>query len=228
MTFVDKIFFKYFKFQTTYSQCGEDVILSHIFNSLKIDKVQYLDIGANHPQMASNTYLFYKNGGQGVCVEPNPSLHSQIKAKRKRDVCLNAGIATNGQSELDFYIMDVHTLSTFSKQDAESLAKEGAYKIQEVVKVPVLTINEVLGKYFTVKNIDLVSLDVEGLNEEIVESLDLIKFRPKVLCIETLTFSSGNLGSKITPITEKLLANGYYPYADTYLNTIFIDKAVWK
>ncbi|RYF99127.1 MAG: FkbM family methyltransferase, partial [Chitinophagaceae bacterium] len=171
---------------------------------------------------------FYKNGGRGVCVEPNPALHNQIQAKRKRDVCLNAGIATNGLAELDFYIIDSHTLSTFSKEDAESLTKEGTYKIQEVVKVPVFSINEVLEKYFEVRNIDLLSLDVEGLNEEIIASLDLVKFRPKVLCIETLTFSNGNQGNKIKPIAEKLVANGYFAYADTYLNTIFIDKAIWK
>src|SRR5215470_302661 len=58
----------------TYSQFGEDLIISDLFNKLSIDRVSYLDIGANNPSFVSNTYLFYERGFRGVLVEPNPIL----------------------------------------------------------------------------------------------------------------------------------------------------------
>ena len=55
----------------TYSQYGEDLILSSAIEYLKIDEnISYLDIGANHPMSLSNTYLLYKQGASGVLIEP--------------------------------------------------------------------------------------------------------------------------------------------------------------
>ena len=58
----------------SYSQSGEDLIIRFIFESLKILKPNYLDIGAFKPFELSNTALFYENGCTGVLVEPNPDL----------------------------------------------------------------------------------------------------------------------------------------------------------
>jgi hypothetical protein len=41
--------------RTSYSQCGEDLIVKHVLGVLGISKVSYLDIGAHHPQYLSNS-----------------------------------------------------------------------------------------------------------------------------------------------------------------------------
>jgi len=46
----------------SYSQCGEDLIISHIIKSLSIQTPTYIDVGAHHPFYLSNTAYFY-NGG---------------------------------------------------------------------------------------------------------------------------------------------------------------------
>ena len=53
------------KFQRiTWSQCGEDLLISNALAALgKSDRCSYLDIGANHPFSLSNTYKFYRSGG---------------------------------------------------------------------------------------------------------------------------------------------------------------------
>ena len=62
-----------------YSQFGEDIIIAYLFYYLKINKLLYLDIGANHPRYISNTFYFYERGGSGVCIEPNPMLWKIFK-----------------------------------------------------------------------------------------------------------------------------------------------------
>jgi len=228
MRLFDRINLKLFGYNPTYSQCGEDRIVEHIFRMLKKGKLFYMDIGANEPTYGSNTFLFYENGSNGICVEPNTTLNNRIKSKRKRDLCLNIGVGNTTQKEMDFYIIDPHTLSTFSKEDAEILQKDPKYKIEKIVKVPILSFNEIVDLYAQNQRIDYVSIDVEGLNQEIVESIDFSKNRPSVFCIETLTFSTNGNEIRLNQISKKMIANDYFIYADTYINTIFIDKNVWN
>ena len=47
---------------SSFSQCGEDLIVNYIFNLRGISLPSYLDIGANHPYFISNTALFHKKG----------------------------------------------------------------------------------------------------------------------------------------------------------------------
>lgn len=111
----------------SYSQCGEDLIIEQLFSVLGRQKVSYLDVGAHHPTYLSNTYLFYKNGGHGVCVEPDPSLFVQFKKMRPKDINLNCGVgASNGVA--DFFIMSTSTLNTFSRLEAERYESYGKTK----------------------------------------------------------------------------------------------------
>src|SRR5436190_23516274 len=112
MKFIDKAIYKFLKAERTYSQAGEDRILNFLFNSFGKSKITYLDIGANHPLMGNNTYLFYRDGGQGICVEPNPKLCRLIKKLRPRDKCLNLGLGNGSEKSADFYVMSSHVLST--------------------------------------------------------------------------------------------------------------------
>jgi len=77
----------------TFSQCGEDRILAFLFSQLAIATPRYLDVGTWHPCVDNNTYLFYRAGAKGVCVEPNPDLALLIRETRPRDELLNVGVS---------------------------------------------------------------------------------------------------------------------------------------
>ena len=212
----------------SYSQSGEDLIISFIFNNfLGIPKPTYLDIGAHHPSYLSNTYLFYQRGCSGVCVEPDPTLFSKIQKKRKRDICLNVGVGLENKSEDDFYIMTTKTLNTFSKEEAIRYQSYGRQKIEKVIKIPMVPVNDIIGQYFS-KTPNLISLDVEGLDYQILNTFDFSRYRPEVMCIETLTYTEDQTERKIRNIIDLMLLNDYFVYADTYINTIFIDKKAWS
>jgi len=214
------------KYRKSYSQCGEDLIVDFIFNALKINKPTYLDIGAYHPVHLSNTYYFYKKGSHGVLIEPNPYLYKKIARKRKRDICLNSGIGTEFKVKADFYIMSSETLSTFSKEEAERYRQYGNQKIERIIQVPMITINKIIKDNFT-SCPNFISMDVEGLDFEILKSFDFNKYRPEIFCIETLTYTENKSEIKLTDISKIMIDNNYIAYADTYINTIFVEKNIW-
>jgi len=214
--------------RTAFAQAGEDMIVDFIFRAIGIEHPTYLDIGAHHPQRLSNTQFFYMMGSRGVNVEPDPDLFAEFPKHRPDDVNLNVGIGEGGPSSLPFHVMSTRTLNTFSKEEAERYAATGLHSIERVIDVPVRDINDVISSHFGGGAPDFLSVDVEGLDVEIVRSLDLSRFRPVVICVETLTFSETREEVKLVEAAEYLGKNGYFSYADTYINTIFVDKLRWR
>jgi FkbM family methyltransferase len=213
---------KFEHLQESYSQAGEDRVLRFLFDILGVPHPTYLDIGAHHPTYLSNTYLFYKQGARGVCVEPDPILHQRIQQKRSRDICLNIGIATGSSSHLEFYVFDNPTLNTFSPIIRDEQIANGRVNTQRL-HIPVFNVNEVIERYLP-GPLHLVSLDTEGWDLMILQSFDFEKYRPVAFCIETL---ENTVERKIATIIDFMISKNYRIFADTYLNTIFVDNAVW-
>jgi hypothetical protein len=71
---------------TSYSYAGEDLVALELLGD---GSGTYVDIGANHPTRANNTYLFYELGWSGVCLEPVPAAAAAPARSRPRDLFLN-------------------------------------------------------------------------------------------------------------------------------------------
>ena len=212
----------------SFAQSGEDLIIDYIFkNHLGVESPSYLDIGAYDPIVFSNTYLFYLKGGHGVLVEPDPDLAQQLRQNRSKDTVLNVGVSRSN-SQADFYLVTPPTLNTFSKKeyDQYKLFYPGT-QLRKVIKVKTLSLNKLLNKYFA-KGLDILSIDVEGLDFELLSSIDFSKYRPKVICIETVRYEEGNTWVKPKNIPALLYENSYFLYADTFINTIFVDQKAWS
>lgn len=212
--------------KSSFSQSGEDLIVDFIFGQLKIDKPGYIDIGAHHPFYLNNTSIFYKRGSRGINIEPDPSLFEKFKKFRKGDINLNIGIGEEpGVSE--FYVMNAPTLNTFSKEQVETYKSEGNYHIKEVKKIKVDTVQNILTKYNGGVFPDFMSLDAEGIDELVLKSIDYNN-KPAVICVETLSFSSTGKGVKNNEIIAFLQTHGYFLYADTFINSIFVSSDKWS
>jgi len=210
--------------QTTYSQCGEDIIIELILQRMGLNTVSYLDIGTNHPKKFNNTYLLYKKGNSGVCVEPNPKLASLIKRVRPRDKSLNVGLSSGKEYEADFYVLSTDTLSTFSKEDAEKLDAEGTFTIINEIPIQLKNVNTIIAENFNGKCPNIISLDVEGWNEEIMQSFDFSKYKPEIFCIETTYFEPNGRIERIEGIFDIMKRNGYKVFSDNQINTIFVTN----
>lgn len=207
----------------SYAQQGEDVVLQAVFEHLGIARPRYLDIGAFHPSIGSNTFLFYVRGSRGVLVEPNPFMAELLRKARPEDVVLDVGVSADGSKEADYYVLrDRPQLNTFSREQADRyVAEAGPGTIEKVVKMPLRPVNEILAEHFADAPPDLVSIDVEGLDLAILQSLDFGRHRPAVFCVETLVYGTNQPRE---PTLELMREHGYAVRAGTFVNTIFVDE----
>jgi FkbM family methyltransferase len=208
----------------SFAQQGEDIVLWHALHQvLGLDHPTYMDIGAAHPVRASNTYLLYGTGSTGVLVEPNPMYVAMLRQQRPKDDVIAAGIGVTDEAEADYYeIKGNPLLNTFSKAQVDKLQDEnGKDVVERVTKMPLVNINRAIAEHLG-RAPDLLSTDVEGLDEAILRSLDLSRFRPGVICCESVPFARDG---RETPITEYLMAQGYVLRGGSMVNSIFLDAS---
>ena len=210
----------------SYSQSGEDLIVRFIFSVLGISKPSYLDIGAHHPFWLNNTMLFYEEGSNGINIEPDTNMYKSLCKYRPKDLNLNIGISDKKET-LNFYIFSSPTLNTFSKEEAFKIAKESQHKIIETKLIHTDTISNLINKYYSNHSPDFLSIDIEGLEMDILSDINFYAFTPTVICVETISFSEERKGVKNHQLINLLTSNGYFVYADTYINTIFVRKSKW-
>jgi len=212
----------------SYAQCGEDLIVRHLLvNVFGRSRITYLDVGAHDPWFLSNTALFYRMGFRGVCVEADPALCANLARHRPRDTCLNVGVnPSGGEGQADFFVMSARTLSTFSRAEADHCVQLG-HRVERIIQVPLLSLGEICRRHFAAPP-DFLSIDVEGLDEAILREFDLTAVRPAVVCVETVQHATERRQwAKHDGILRLMAARGYFAYADTFINTIFVDREVW-
>lgn len=206
---------------STYAQHGDDLVILNIFHNIGISRPSYMDIGAHHPVNISNTALLYKLGCRGVNIEPNPNLFENFKAQRQEDTNLNIGVAKES-GVLDFYMIDDFSgRNTFDKRTAEDFVRKNPmFSIRSVQPIPVKNLNDVIaqtGGEFP----DFLTLDVEGLDYEILESFDFSKTRPKVICVEFISGDGSNVHSGIKALMSE---RGYFLYFKTVGNAFYVHN----
>jgi FkbM family methyltransferase len=210
----------------SFSQAGEDRVLFFLLNALGIVKPAYVDIGAHHPTRANSSFLLYHNGARGVCVEPNPELAAILRIERPEDTIVEAGVVPADGESLRYHMFQEPTFNTFSAEEACIRSKLGGDggRLLRVVDVNTLTLDELMSRY-TPSGLDVLAVDIEGLDEAIITGSSLI-IRPKMIMIETVPFSNRHPVRKDLSIIEKMRGRGYHLIADTYVNTIFIDESL--
>jgi len=72
--------------QRSYAHDEEDDLVRTLTQELEIAGTIYIDVGANDPIHGSNTYLFYRLGLDGVCIDPNPEMAVLYDMVRPRDM----------------------------------------------------------------------------------------------------------------------------------------------
>lgn len=204
---------------TSYSQEGEDMILRRVFEGKTIGF--YVDIGAHHPVRFSNTFYFYKQGWTGVNVEPNPESHNLFKKQRPKDININCGIARKN-GILKYHMFAESALNTFNDGVLKSRIKNTAYKHMKTIEMPVFRLDGVIEQNISEnQEIDFLSVDVEGLDLEVLQSNNWEKFRPSWVLVEQL--SLGNIENLDFEMHQYMKSVGYVLFAKTF-NTLFYKE----
>lgn len=204
----------------SFAQSGEDVIVDGELGRKK--KGVYVDVGAFHPKLFSNTYLFYKRGWSGVCIEPRPGARADFLKVRPRDTFLEYGVGKQ-KDVMEYFEFGDGATNTFSPEQAEKNIKEAGRKLIRKVNVVVMPLADLLaGCVAEGEQIDLMSVDVEGMDLEVLASNDWDKFRPKVLICEDLDFDFLNL--KSSKVVGFMMKKGFKLIAKTPYSLIMKDS----
>jgi FkbM family methyltransferase len=174
----------------SYSQEGEDMILRRMFDN--IERGFYVDVGANHPKRFSNTYFFYKKGWSGINIDSTPGSMKLFQKFRPRDINIEAAIAKE-QKQITFFMFDDPALNTFDESSIK-IINSGTYQIINKIKLTTQKLSNLLSINLPKsQKIDFLSIDVEGLDLEVLESNDWSLFRPKCVLIEQRNLDITNL-----------------------------------
>jgi hypothetical protein len=189
-----------------YSQYGEDV--PTYVHLAPIKQGFFVDVGCFHPKKYSNTYRWYLKGWRGVNIDLDTVKIEAFQMARPGDVNLVYAIDRAGQGELrDHYSFGRYSLlSTLDKEYAEQQRKLGRQYV--VGKVPVATLDFVLdGTRFAGRKIDLLSVDAEGHDLAILESLSFEKYSPGLILVELHQPTIDKVMA--SPLYEFLTGKGY-------------------
>jgi len=209
---------------TTFSQCGEDRILNYIFAGKK-DGL-YVDIGAFHPINCSNTYLFYEKGWHGINLDARPGSMKEFNRLRPRDINLELAIA-DSEELLTYYQMseekNLNLMNSFSIDFIRQIGMENSIVKQTEIKTSKLS--KVLNEYLPKSTvIDFMSIDVEGMEIEVLKSNNWEVYRPRVLLVESIAKNISNLSG--LNVVEFMANNEYQCFAKTPNGIFFVDKFV--
>jgi len=202
----------------SYSQEGEDMLLRTIFGN---KKGFYVDIGAHHPKRYSNTYYFYKIGWNGINIDAMPGSMNIFNKIRPRDINLEIAISKNNK-ELDYYAFNEPAFNGFLKNDSVEKIKKDGFKLLFSKKIITKTLAEVLNLYLKDESkIDFMSIDVEGLDLEVLQSNDWNRYKPDVLLVEIHSYGLENVKDhKI----YKYISNKGYKLICSTINTFIFKK----
>ena len=200
----------------SYAQEGEDIVLKRIFSGQSTGF--YVDVGAHHPMRFSNTYSFYKLGWSGINIEPNPNSLNLFKKYRSRDINLNYGIAKN-KGNLEYYMFDEPALNTFDSEVLNNRKINTHYKHTKTIHIDVMPLADMLQQHIPNEiKVDFLSIDVEGLDLEVLISNDWQKYRPNWVLVEQLNLK--DIEHLDFETHHYMKSVGYVLFAKTF-NTLF-------
>jgi FkbM family methyltransferase len=177
------------KGKQSYSEYGQDAfVLRHIYKS-KANGI-FVDIGANHPTLNSNTYLLELNGWTGLAIEPQQWLSEQWPGLRKTP-CLDC-VAGSENKDVVF----VEATEQIGLSGVDGFNKVSGEYTRKTVKQKVL--KDILREH-GIEEIDYLSIDVEGYEMNVLQGIDFERVKVRLIGVEN------DLGFRWLPLLGKRL-----------------------
>ena len=199
----------------SYSQNGEDLILSRLLEDHPVGK--YIDIGAHHPFRFSNTAKLNSEGWSGLNVDPNPASIKDFETFRNLDdnMCIALGKTEEFRS---YFQYEESALNTFAHDRTLQLKDLGINPIS-VEPIKFVKAKNFLESRFT-NDTYLFTLDVEGLDLEIIGDLDFRYFKP---CFVIFEFEMQSLQDVFDLISKVDFLN-HYTVKSVAFNSVILQS----
>lgn len=162
----------------SYSQWGEDLLVWEFFDRSS-DGI-FLEAGAFHPTVLSQTYLLEQMGWSGVLVEPSTDHAAEFRDLRPRSQLFQCALGSPEQSgkTLNFIIPQGLNAEAHLLSEGEVPREQGRQ-----FQVTVRTLAEILEEA-GVGRLDYLSLDLEGHELGALRGMDFKRWPPRLILIE--------------------------------------------
>ena len=164
--------YRYFLKKKTYSQFGEDLLIDKFFGNY-VGK--YVDIGCFHPIKYSNTALLNKKGWRGVNIDLNEVSIKFFNACRKDDLNITACLSDKKEDVVIYMDSEFSALNSIYLQNSKNFN----FKQLKKKKIQTKLFSEIVEDSF-----DFLNIDCEGNDYKIIKTIDLKKYKPKLINIE--------------------------------------------
>ena len=180
----------------TYSELGQDKYLEEEYFSEKNDGF-YVELGATDGIRNSNSLFFERHKNwTGLLIEPIPAYFEKLTANRPKSICEKVAIDKDfGEAELFLIKEDCTVWGYDLGYDGGHSGLNKYYEPQQrdyvnslpckkyIIKVPTVPMQSLFDKH-NITHIDFLSLDVEGGEETVLESIDFDKVNIDVIDFE--------------------------------------------
>jgi FkbM family methyltransferase len=173
----------------------------------------FVEFGATDGVKLSNTYILEKYlGWKGIVAEPAKVWHHKLQANRNCWIDLNC-VSEKSNLLVEFIEVgldpndpqatpELSSIAAYAESgDDHSARRMGNYKSY---KVSTISLNDLLAKYSAPTDIGYLSIDTEGSELSILESIDWNKYRFRIISVE-----HNYVEAKRKAIYDLLINNNY-------------------
>lgn len=188
------------------------------------DDGYYVDVGAFHPYWASNTALFRQRGWRGLNVEPNPTMADRLRTARPGDVTLACAVGAPKRTAQLHFFYEWASSNTLVPEFAAMIARGQDVEVSQLIDVDVVPLADLLREHAPADGrIDMFSIDVEGMDLEVLTSNDWDRFRPSIVAVEDLDLRLDDLDG--SPIHGFMSEHGYRLVSHVVLTSLYLPIA---
>jgi hypothetical protein len=151
-------------------------------------------------------------------VDAIPTFGVMYQRYRPRDTFLNIGVGA-AAGDFQFFEMSFTELSTFSQELANELSSKGRASIVATHRIATAPVAGIVRRFAPDGLFDVLSIDIEGLDAEIVRTTDWNFVQPRVIICETSSYEH----DWSTEIIGLFKSRGYQHHLHVGCNDVFIN-----
>lgn len=185
---------------------GEQELIREFF--AHINDGYYVDVGANHPTVESQTWHLEQLGWRGLLLEPIPSYCELLKKARSGTVVQYACSSPENHNK----VLKLIFAGGHSTLNTNPIAMGD--KTEETIEVTCRTLDSILEENNVPVGFEFISIDIEGHEMEMFKGFTLEKWKPKLILLEDHVINHQK--------HNHMKANGYQLILRTGLNSWYV------
>ena len=211
-----------------FAEYGEDLMVERLLGQ----PVEFfIDVGANDGFHSSNTFYFALRGARGVCFEPVPEIYSRLRSLHRFNPkvhCLCCGLSDESKNSRMVSLEGLSYLPETQDLHHKRLHDAEYPTVLQVREICLLRFQDAIAGLDVPRIVDLLSVDVEGHELKVLQSIPFDRYRFRAIIVET--HQSNGHGQYLWKHRDyeeifRLLASwGYRPVERTAANTIFLHQ----